>query len=205
MTANPYDEVPYPSQPIEWTAPERLALASFLHGGPRPAIRTCRVLELGCGDGTNLLALARDRPAAYFMGVDGSARAIAAGEDRLRGSCVANVTLRHADLLHASSAIEGSFDYVIVHGVLSWVPDDVRDAILQLAATRARPGGLVYLNYKMSSSSFAKQSAQFEKHKNLVESQILGGGMLMKVAVPEGRAADLGESNSDLKGRVQGR
>lgn len=32
---NPYDELPYRSFPIEWTAPERLALVPLLYGGPR--------------------------------------------------------------------------------------------------------------------------------------------------------------------------
>jgi hypothetical protein len=54
ITLNPYDKLLDKSLPIEWTAPERLALASLLHGGPRPPLDTYRVLELGCGDGANL-------------------------------------------------------------------------------------------------------------------------------------------------------
>ena len=71
MTAspNPYDELPYQSFPIEWTAPERLALASLLHGGPRPLLDGYRVLELGCGSGANLLALAYYRQHVTFLGV----------------------------------------------------------------------------------------------------------------------------------------
>ena len=42
---NPYDELPYFAYPIEWTAPERLALASLLHGGPRLSLDSYRVLE----------------------------------------------------------------------------------------------------------------------------------------------------------------
>ena len=42
-------ELPYKSYPIDWTAPERLALASLLMGGPYPPLNEYRVLELGCG------------------------------------------------------------------------------------------------------------------------------------------------------------
>ena len=57
-------ELPYRSFPIEWTSPERLALASLLHGGPRSPLDRYRMLELGCNDGTNLIPLADDRPEA---------------------------------------------------------------------------------------------------------------------------------------------
>ena len=69
MSINPYDELPYKSKPIEWTVPERLALTSLLHGEPRMAVRkyrAYRALELGCGDGTNLLPLADYRKNASF-------------------------------------------------------------------------------------------------------------------------------------------
>ena len=48
ISPNPYDELPYLAFPIEWTAPEHLALASLLHDGPRVSLERYRVLELGC-------------------------------------------------------------------------------------------------------------------------------------------------------------
>ena len=71
VTPDPYDEVPYRSIPIRMDGTERLALASLLHGGPRPALDSYRVLELGCGNGANLLPLAFYRRHATFVGVDG--------------------------------------------------------------------------------------------------------------------------------------
>ena len=76
MRANPYDELPYKSLPIEWTAPERLAVASLLHGGPRAPVETYRVLDLGCGNGANVIRLAYYRRQAAFVGVDGAASQI---------------------------------------------------------------------------------------------------------------------------------
>ena len=144
---NPYDELPYKSLPIEWTAPERLAVASLLHGGPRPPLDTYRVLELGCGDGSNLLPLAYYRRNATFVGVDGARSQIEIADSRKAALGLPNIEFIHADFLTAAKQISGQFNYIIAHGVFSWVPKDVRDALLSLCAERLRDGGLLYLNY----------------------------------------------------------
>jgi SAM-dependent methyltransferase len=146
-SSNPYDELPYKSFPIEWTAPERLALASLLHGGPRPPLESYRVLELGCGSGANLLAMAYYRQHGTFVGIDGARSPIDIAQKRKSALGLANVEFINADFLTASEQLSGQFDYIIVHGVFSWVPDNVRDALLELVAQRLRRGGLVYLNY----------------------------------------------------------
>jgi SAM-dependent methyltransferase len=145
--ADPYDELPYRSLPIEWTAPERLALASLLHGGPRHSLDSYRVLELGCGNGANLLPLAYYRRRAEFVGVDGSQGAIAIAETRRAELELANLELVHSSFLRASEKISGVFDFIIAHGIFSWVPEQTRDALFALCASRLRRGGLLYLNY----------------------------------------------------------
>lgn len=145
--SNPYDELPYKSVPIEWSAPERLALASLLHGGPRPPLDTYRVLELGCGDGANLLPLAYYRRHGEFVGVDGALSRVEAAQARKAQLELSNIEFIHGDFLAASQRLSGQFDYIIAHGVFSWVPEEVRDALLELCAQRLGPGGLLYLNY----------------------------------------------------------
>lgn len=142
---NPYDELPYHSGPVPWATPEGLALTSLLHGGPRTPTANYRVLELGCGDGTHLIALAKGRPDAEFVGLDGSIQHIETARARAIG--LDNLCFVHADLRDATAKTDGRFEYILAHGVLSWVPDDVRDAILGLHRTRLARGGLVYLNY----------------------------------------------------------
>jgi cyclopropane fatty-acyl-phospholipid synthase-like methyltransferase len=146
-TVNPYDELPYRSLAIEWSAPERLALASLLHGGPRVSLHNYRVLELGCGDGANLLPLAYYRRHATFVGVDGSTSAIAAAEERRRELGLANVQLLEADFRTTAERLDGPFDFIIAHGVFSWVSAEVRDALFSVCAAMLAPGGLLYLNY----------------------------------------------------------
>ena len=144
---NPYDELPYKSFPIEWTAPERLALTSLLHGGPRQQLNDYTVLELGCGTGANLLPLAYYRRHATFVGLDGSGRQIDVANTRKSALQLSNVSFVAADFTNAAEHIDGEFDFIICHGVLSWIADDVRDALLKLCAQRLRPGGLLHLNY----------------------------------------------------------
>ena len=146
-TANPYDDMPYKCLPIEWTAPERLSLTSLLHGGPRLPRDDYRVLELGCGNGANMLPQAYYRDQATFVGVDGAASQIEIARARKSELGVSNAEFIHADFASADECLSGQFDYIVGHGIFSWVPDDVRDALLRLCARRLRRGGLLYLNY----------------------------------------------------------
>ncbi|HLK41597.1 MAG TPA: methyltransferase [Polyangiaceae bacterium] len=144
---DPYDELLYESIPVEWTAPERMAATSKLHGGPMPPVEGYRYVELGCGDATNLLPLARYRPKARFVGVDGSAALMAAahaGRDAIGARNLALVQGRFEDAL---ADLEGPFDYVVLHGVFSWVDDATRDALLAFAARALSPTGLLYASY----------------------------------------------------------
>jgi len=143
----PYDELPYRSFPIEWTAPERLALASLLHGGPRQRLEEYRVLELGCGDGTNLIPMAYYRRHATFVGIDSAHTRIAIANEKRSSLQLTNITFAATDFESARRSLTGHFDYIIAHGVFSWVSPETRAALLELCAERLRPGGLLYLNY----------------------------------------------------------
>jgi SAM-dependent methyltransferase len=144
---DPYDEVPYSCRPIEWTAPERLTLTSLLHGGPRLPRGDYWVLELGCGNGANLLPQAYYREHATFVGVDGASSQIEIAKARKSELGLSNVEFIHADFTSADDRLSGQFDYIVGHGIFSWVSDQVRDSLLRLCARRLRPGGLLYLNY----------------------------------------------------------
>ncbi len=144
---DPYDEMPYRCVPIEWTAPERLALASLLHGGPRASLRRYRLLELGCGDASNLLPMAYFRRDSSFVGIDGSRVNVEAAHRLQQHADIANLQVLHADLRDADDRLTGQFDYIVAHGVFSWVERETRDALLALCEKRLALGGLLYLNY----------------------------------------------------------
>ncbi|MFT3925145.1 MAG: class I SAM-dependent methyltransferase [Myxococcales bacterium] len=144
---NRYDELPYRSLPVEWSAPERLALCSVLHGGPRVSLKSYRVLELGCGDGANLIALAYYRRHARFVGVDGSAGAIARARARCLELGLQNVHFEHADFGELGQRFDLPFDFILAHGVFSWVSHETRDSLLSWCKRLLSRAGLLYLNY----------------------------------------------------------
>ena len=76
----PYDELPYPGSAFAQTHPDRLATLATLFGMTPAPVERCRVLELGCGDGGNLIPMAFALPESRFTGVDLATTAIARGQ-----------------------------------------------------------------------------------------------------------------------------
>lgn len=147
MTAHSaYDELPYEARPFPQTHPDRLATIAVLFG-MRPAPTTsCRVLELGCASGGNLIPMAEQLPGSQFLGIDLSSRQIADGQAIIGALGLRNVTLRQEDLL-AFDAAGATFDYVMCHGVYSWVPAAVQEKILDICARHLAPQGVAFISY----------------------------------------------------------
>jgi methyltransferase-like protein/cyclopropane fatty-acyl-phospholipid synthase-like methyltransferase len=143
---NTYDELPYLDHVIPETAPDRLAAMAILHGLSPPDPRSCRVLELGCANGANLLPMALAMPEATFLGIDLSTRQVEDGRARLATLGIANVELRALDLLDLDDGI-GRFGYILCHGVYSWVAAAAREQILAICARHLEPDGVAYLSY----------------------------------------------------------
>jgi SAM-dependent methyltransferase/methyltransferase-like protein len=141
-----YDELPYPSFPYPQTQPENLAVLARCFGLEAPPPRTARLLELGCASGGNLLPLAERYPDAEFLGIDLSGRQIAEGQAVAAALGLKNLTLRQASILDLA-ADAGLFDYIVCHGVFSWVPPDVRNAILSVCKRNLKPDGVAYVSY----------------------------------------------------------
>ncbi len=142
----PYDEVVYPSFPISYTHPDRLATVATLFGMRPAPVEHCRVLELGCSNGANLLAMAVALPDSEFVGIDLAGRPISRGQTRAEALGLENLTLRQLDLLDMPPD-SGRFDYIIVHGLYAWVPETVRDRILAICKGSLAPQGVAYLSY----------------------------------------------------------
>ena len=141
--AGAYDEVPYPGLAFPQTHPDRLALLAVLHGlDPAPPDRA-RVLEAGCADGMNLVAMAAHSPGLEAVGFDLVEPAL--GRAAAADLGLANVRLEQADLLEARDW--GEFDYVVAHGVYAWVPDAAREALMALFARSLAPQGVAFVSY----------------------------------------------------------
>lgn len=140
-----YESVPYPSGSIHSAHPDNLATRALLFGLEPPDLQHVRVLELGCADGGNLIPMASELPEGRFLGIDLSPRQIEDGRRRLETVGLANVELRAMSLLDADSL--GEFDYIIAHGVFSWVKPEVQEAILRICRQSLAPRGVAYVSY----------------------------------------------------------
>ncbi len=80
-----------------------------------------------------------------FLGLDSSGSAVARGHEQISALGLTNVTLLHADLMDASNL--GTYDYVIAHGVYSWVPPPVQERVLAIVSETLAPNGVAYVSY----------------------------------------------------------
>jgi SAM-dependent methyltransferase len=141
-----YDEFPYLSFPFPQSHPDRLATIGWLFGMEPARVESCRVLEVGCASGGNLLPMAASLPGSQFVGVDFSPVQIDRGVADAKALGLTNVELLAMDIMDFSEA-HGEFDYIIAHGVYSWVPNAVQERLLAICARQLRPAGIAYVSY----------------------------------------------------------
>lgn len=141
-----YDELPYDSNPFHNTHPDCLATVAKLFGANPPAVESCRVLELGCASGGNLIPMAYVLPKGQFLGLDLSPRQIAEGQAIVAALGLANIELRAMSILDVDAGL-GEFDYILCHGVYSWVPAEVQDKILDICKRNLASNGVAYVSY----------------------------------------------------------
>ena len=144
--ASSYDVLLYPPRPFPQTHPDRLATLGTLFGLTPTPPASCRVLELGCGVGGNLLPMAALLPDARFVGIDNAAVPIARARAVAERAGLANVSFHQIGIEDYEPPAE-AFDYVIAHGVYSWVPEPVREALLTLCARVLSSDGVAYISY----------------------------------------------------------
>lgn len=141
-----YDAIPYSSHPFPQSHPDRLAAVARLFGLETPPPENCRVLELGCAMGGNLISMAQKYPGAHFVGIDASSRQIAEGWKIVDALNIRNIELKHLDIMQVTADL-GTFDYIISHGVYSWVPPAVQDRMLDLCKRHLSSKGVAYVSY----------------------------------------------------------
>ena len=142
-----YDTTPYTSDAFPQSAPGQLAAVAHVFGLQAPDVSTARVLEIGCAAGGNVIPFAATHPRAQVVGVDLSRVQIDAGRERVEAMRLDNLELVTGDVAQLDLAALGQFDYIVAHGVFSWVPAGVQDAILQSCKTLLAPRGVAYLSY----------------------------------------------------------
>jgi cyclopropane fatty-acyl-phospholipid synthase-like methyltransferase len=146
MTTHTYDDFPYLCLIRPDIQPRHLATLAMLFNLQPPSLTTARILELGCGNGINLLAIAQSLPQAHCLGIDYSARQIADGQKMIKEVGLNNIFLKQLDILDVDDSL-GQFDYLIIHGVYSWVTSHVQKKLLSICQHHLVSNGIAYISY----------------------------------------------------------
>jgi methyltransferase-like protein/2-polyprenyl-3-methyl-5-hydroxy-6-metoxy-1,4-benzoquinol methylase len=141
-----YDKVPYPHVSHSMSHPDRLATVAALLGMQPAPLERCRVLELGCAGGANLIPMAYTLPGSHFVGIDNSSAHIAEGQAMVTALDLPNINLKQMSIADVTETI-GQFDYIIAHGVYSWVPPAIQDKLLTICRQNLAPNGVAYISY----------------------------------------------------------
>ena len=141
-----YDSFLYVSKPFSSTNINNLQAKAKLYGLNPAPLKDARILELGASCGGNLIPQALYYPEATFTGIDLSGVQVQHGNEIIKSIGLTNVTLLEKDILDIDESF-GTFDYIIVHGIWSWVPDVVKDKILSICNKNLSDNGIAYVSY----------------------------------------------------------
>ncbi|HFC8529898.1 TPA: methyltransferase regulatory domain-containing protein [Neisseria lactamica] len=145
---NSYDDLMYESGAFPQTAINNLEARARMMGLKPAAAAKAKVLELGCSMGGNIITQALYYPDAEFVGIDLSGRQVAQGNAIIEKMGLENVRLEEKDILTVDESF-GKFDYIIVHGIWSWVPDAVKDKIFSICRNNLTEQGIAYISYNV--------------------------------------------------------
>jgi len=146
VSEDAYDLVRYPGQAYPRAHPDHMAVAALLCGMEPGPVEHCRVLEVGCNQGGNLIPMAYWLPESEFVGIDRARTTIERAQARIERASLVNIRLQAMDLVDAGPEL-GEFDYIIAHGIYAWVPEPVREKLLALCRDRLKPNGVAYVSY----------------------------------------------------------
>ncbi|MES2708989.1 MAG: class I SAM-dependent methyltransferase [Verrucomicrobiota bacterium] len=178
MTDSPdaYQEIPYESRSYPQSHPASLAVIATLFGMQPRNPDGARVLEIGCAGGGNLLPIAASYPGSHFLGIDLSPRQIAEARAGVEALKLKNIEFK-AMSLENFEAPPGSFDYIIAHGVYSWVTAPVRERLMALCSRLLAPMGVAYISFNTLPGSGTRAALRemvkfHTKHDSTIREQV---------------------------------
>ena len=132
-------------------SPAWLTWICLLWGRRPPAVEDgFTYCELGCGTGLTITALAASHPRGRFWGFDFNPGHIADGRALADAAKIGNVTLEEGSFADLAAGIGPDLppmDFIVLHGVYTWVTAEHRAAIVRFIDRRLKPGGIVYVSY----------------------------------------------------------
>jgi SAM-dependent methyltransferase len=168
-----YEAVAYDARPNHFSHPDHIATIATLFGLEPPDATRARILEVGCSDGANLLPLAATLPESSFVGCDLALNAVASAREATAALGLRNVEWLAGDLRELPPDA-GAFDYIIAHGVYSWVPPPVRDALFALAERTLAPNGAMFVSYNVFPGGHTRRAVADILHYHTARIPALG-------------------------------
>jgi len=141
-----YDDVPYSPFSFGYTSPFHLRTIGKLFGLNPPPLESAKILEMGCGIGTNMLNFAEMYPKSHSLGVDLSKHQIDIAKKTIDDLKLKNIELKALSILDLDESY-GKFDYIVCHGVYSWVPEEVQNKILEVCNKLLNKNGIAFVSY----------------------------------------------------------
>lgn len=154
-----YNDIPYTSKVFSSCQPTRLHALAKIKGLNPPILETANVLEIGCSFGGNLLPFAFKYPKSNIVGVDLAENQICIGKQMIEEIGISNIQLIAGDISEISFS-DTKFDYIICHGVFSWVPETVQNAILDTIQKYLSPNGIAFISYNTYPGWYVKGMAR---------------------------------------------
>ncbi len=154
-------DVAYPDHFHRETLPSWLVATATALGRTAPALDAPYTwLDLGCGAGLGVLLAAAANPTGRFLGVDFSAREIDRARRTAGQAGLTNVQFACLDVNDAGAQALPACDFIVSHGMLSWVGQDTRTSMVRFIHQHLKPGGIAYLAYMSQPGSAAFASAR---------------------------------------------
>ena len=181
-----YDENPYISKTYYHTQPEKLKSNLRLLDFISPDLKNAKVLEIGCSFGGNIIPFALENPQADIVSIDLSSVQVDEGNRIIEYLGLENIRLIHQNVLDFDNKL-GKFDYIICHGVFSWVNEEVQRGILNVIKNHLSENGSAILSYNT-----------YPGWKNL---EVARDVMLFRDEMLKNRGEQINESNAVKYGR----
>jgi SAM-dependent methyltransferase len=125
-------------------APAHINLTAASAGyRPRPLDQPFTWCDYGCGNGITAVVLAGCFPNGHFYGVDFLREHITLAETLAMRGGLENTTFLHKSFTDLKADDIAPLDFAVMHGVLSWIDEPTRNALLDDAVKRLKPGGML--------------------------------------------------------------
>jgi SAM-dependent methyltransferase len=162
-------DVAYTSNVYREATPSWLALTALLFAQRPPDLaRPFRYADLGCGNGMTAVVVAATCPHAEVWGFDFNPAHIETARTWAAAAGLTNITFvetSFADLAARDAGALPEFDFIVAHGVLSWISPANQRLVIEIIGQRLRAGGLASVTYNVTTGWAAMQPLQTLMHQ----------------------------------------